>query len=57
MVKKRKIYAYILSIVIGQIIALLIWFLFKENYFIPLFIGSIFAIVFGYKGNKKNNEP
>ncbi len=46
---KRKIIAGLIFVFVGQIISLIIWFLFKENYFIPLLIGSTVGFIAGYK--------
>jgi hypothetical protein len=49
---KRKIIAGFIFLLAGQIVALLIWLLFKENYFIPLLIGSVVGFLAGYKAKK-----
>ena len=46
---KRKYFSLLLSIVIGQIIAIIIWFIFKEEYFIGLLFGSIVGFLVSYK--------
>lgn len=51
----KKTKAYIISIVIGQIIALLMWFFIEKNYFLGMLLGSIIAILFGYRESKNNN--
>ncbi len=51
---KRKIISGIIFIIVGQIIALMIWKFFNENYFIPVLVGSIVAFLAGYKENKES---
>lgn len=51
--KKALFYSAFISIIIGQIVALLIWYIFNENYFVALFFGSIIGFLFGYRGLKK----
>ena len=53
MVSKRLLKTGIIAILICQILALLIWVLFDENYFIHLIFAPIIGLAFGYKGIKK----
>ncbi|NLP57684.1 hypothetical protein [Lutibacter sp. B1] len=50
--KKAFTYSMIIAIIVGQITALIIWLIFKENYFIALFFGSMVGLLFGYSGKK-----
>ncbi|NQY30106.1 MAG: hypothetical protein HRT69_11620 [Flavobacteriaceae bacterium] len=38
----------------GQLIALVMWYFFKENHFLAIFFSSIVGFLFGYRGSKKN---
>jgi hypothetical protein len=51
--KNTLIYSAVISILIGQHVALIIWYFFNENFFIAMLFGSIVGFLFGYRGNKK----
>ena len=48
--KKALIYSALISIIIGQIVALLAWYIFNENIFIPMIFGSTAGFLVGYRG-------
>jgi|AntDeeMinimDraft_4_1070355.scaffolds.fasta_scaffold80550_2 hypothetical protein len=52
---KNKVLAFSLSIVIGQIIALLIWLLFDRDLFIAMAVGSTVGFIVGYKTPENKN--
>ncbi len=54
--RKAFIYGLLLFIIISQVVALIIWFVFDKNMFVALFIGNIAAFVFGYRGLKKKKK-
>jgi len=51
-----KIISGIIFIVIGQVIALIIWVFFNQNYFIPLIIASTTAFLISYRGKKVSEK-
>jgi fatty acid desaturase len=51
--KKALMYSALIFILIGQIVALIYWYFFKDNYFLILLFGSIVGFLFGYRGLKK----
>ncbi len=53
---RKKIIGFLIFIATGQIIAMAIWFLLDENYFVPLLIGSIAGYIVGDKMNKNKLE-
>jgi hypothetical protein len=55
MISKTKIISGFIFIVIGQLIAFIIWKFFNQNYFIPLIIASTLGFFVSYKG-KKNRQ-
>lgn len=52
---KNKIISAAIFIVVGQLVALIIWLIFKENYYIPMLIASTVGFLAGYKGKKNTN--
>lgn len=52
---KTKIISATIFIIVGQIVALIIWKYFNENYFVPMLIASTVGFLAGYRGKKKNN--
>lgn len=51
--KNTLLFSLFISILVGQLVAFIIWYCFNENYFIALLFGSIVGFLFGYKGLKK----
>jgi hypothetical protein len=51
--RNKKIVSGIIFILAGQLIALLIWLIFKENSFTHLAVASVAGFLISYKG--KNN--
>ena len=51
--RKAFIYTLLVFIIISQIVALIIWFLFDRNNFVELLFAIIAAFLFGYRGVKK----
>jgi hypothetical protein len=51
--KKALFYSALIFIGVSQLFALLIWYVFDKDYFIPLLIGSIVGFLFSYRGVKK----
>ncbi len=54
--KERKpfLYALLIAVTVGQLVALVSWYVFDENFFIILFFSSIVGILFGYRGKKES---
>jgi uncharacterized membrane protein YhaH (DUF805 family) len=51
--RKAFIYGLLLFIIISQVVALIIWFLFDRNNFVELLFAIITAFLVGYRGLKK----
>jgi len=51
--KKTLFNSALIFILTGQLIALIIWYFFKENHFLAIFLSSIVGFLFGYRGLKK----
>ncbi len=49
MLSKNKILAFLIFMFTGQLIAFLVWYLFKLNIFIALSVSSVIAFILGYK--------
>jgi hypothetical protein len=54
--KERKpfLYALLIAVTVGQLVALVSWYVFDENFFIILFLSSIVGILPGYRGKKES---
>lgn len=52
MISKTKILSGLIFIGVGQLVALLIWLVFNQSYFVPLIIGSTAGFIVSYKGKK-----
>lgn len=52
---KAFVLGMLIMIIVMQIVALGIWFLFDKNHFIGLLFASIAGFLFGYKGLKKKS--
>ncbi len=50
---KTKIISATIFILVGQIVALIIWKFFNENYFIHMLTASTVGFLAGYRGGKK----
>jgi len=53
--RKAFIYTLLLFIIVSQVVAFIIWYLFDRNDFLALLIASIAGFLFGYKGPKKKS--
>jgi len=53
--RKAFIYGLLLFIIISQVVALIIWFLFDRNNFVELLFALIAAFLVGYRGLKKKS--
>lgn len=51
--KKKNLLALAIFICSGQIVALVFWFIFKENFIVPMLIGSVVAYYVSYKSEKE----
>jgi len=51
--RKAFIYTLLISIIVSQFLAFIIWYFFDYNKFFLLLISSLAGILFGYKGVKK----
>ncbi|GGK44510.1 MULTISPECIES: hypothetical protein [Flavobacteriaceae] len=47
------LYSLFISVIVGQIAALVYWYAFNENYFFALFFASIIGLFVGYGGKKE----
>ncbi|CAI8163593.1 MAG: Uncharacterised protein [Bacteroidota bacterium] len=52
-ITRKKVKAFILFIIVGQIVSLLLWFIFKQNFIVPMLIASIVGFTLGYKKEEK----
>ena len=54
--KERKtfLFSLLITIITGQLVALVSWYAFEENYFFALLFGSIVGILFSYRGKKES---
>jgi hypothetical protein len=52
---KTKIISATIFFIVGQIVALIIWKYFNENYFVPMLIASTVGFLAGYREKKKDN--
>ncbi|RXQ87858.1 hypothetical protein EO244_15985 [Ancylomarina salipaludis] len=53
--RKAFIYGLLIFIIISQVVALIIWFLFDRNNFVELLFALIVAFLVGYRGLKKKS--
>lgn len=53
---RKLIIKVLIGLFVSEIVALLIWFLFDENYFILLPFASLVGLIFGYKGLDKKKS-
>lgn len=51
---KKDLKVALIFLVINQLVATVIWFVFDANYFIPLLFGAIGGFYGGYYRNKKS---
>jgi len=51
--RKAFIYTLLVFIIISQVVALIIWYIFDRNDFLTLLIASLAGFLFGYKGLMK----
>lgn len=49
---KRDLLVALIFLVINQLVAIVIWFVFDANYFVPLLFGSVCGFYVGYYRNK-----
>ena len=52
---KAKLISGTIFILAGQLVALLIWWIYDLNYFKQMIVGSLIAFLISYKGKKKDN--
>lgn len=55
MVARKKVKAFIIFIIVGQIVSLILWLIFKQNFIAPMLISSTVGFVLGYKEEEKTN--
>lgn len=50
----KKLKAYLISIIVGQVLAVGFWYFLDRNFFVGFLLGSIVSIFIGYKEEVSN---
>ncbi len=53
MIARKKVKAFIIFIIVGQIVSLILWLIFKQDFIVPMLIASTVGFLLGYKKEEK----
>ena len=53
-VTRKKAKSFVIFIIVGQIVSLILWLIFNQNFIVPMLIASTVGFLIGYKEEEKH---